>query len=378
MKHITYLTLGMLTGSLFILNGCKKDSNDTSCGGDGILCNVAGVAEQSGGGGNGGDALQAFLYWPMDVAEDTDGNIIVVDFNNHCVRKIDENGVINVIIGSGVLGDDPTGQALDINLNHPTCLTIGPDGNYWLSAWHNWKVKHIDHATGVVTSPIGTSQGLLGDGGPANAAKLDLPSCTVFDSQGNAYVTDQANQRIRKVDVNNIITTFVGGDEGFADGVGGAAQFSLPRGSNAGPGGKIDISNDKSSWLVMADTKNNRVRKIDLSTGEVTTIAGTGDQGYSGDGGPATSAQLYWPTDVAVGPNNVIYVADSKNNVIRKIDTDGTISTVAGSGALGHSDNGTKATQASLNKPTGVFVSSTGVLYIADTYNHQVKRVSNP
>lgn len=378
MKNKFNLVLIVLAGSFLIISGCKKETDDTTCGSNGILCNVVGVAGQSGGGGNGGIATEAFTYWPMDVTEDTDGNMIIIDFNNHCARKIDGNGIIDIIIGSGILGDDPSGQALEINLNHPTGLTIGPDGQYWLSAWHNWKIKHIDCLSGTVTSPIGTSQGLFGDGGPADQAKLDLPSCIVFDGQGNAYVTDQANQRIRKVDPNNIITAFVGGDEGFADGVGAFAQFSLPRGSNASPGGKIDISNDKSSWLVMADTKNNRVRRIDLATGEVTTIAGTGNENFSGDGGPAVDAELYWPTDVAVGPNNVIYVADSKNHRVRKIDTDGTITTVAGTGIAGYSDDGTKATEAMLNTPNGVFVSSAGVLYISDTYNHQVKRVANP
>lgn len=369
-----FITLGL--GASVIFSSCNK-AEDAACGGDGILCDVAGVRGQSGGGGNGGAATDAFLYWPMDVAVDADGSVLIVDFNNHCVRRVDDSGEINVLIGSGILGDDPAGDALHINLNHPTCITLGPDGNYWLSAWHNWKIKHIDHVSGEVTSPIGTSQGLLGDGGPATAAKMDLPSCTVFDNQGNAYISDQANQRIRKVDVNNMISTFVGSTEGFADGVGGDAQFSLPRGSNAGPGGKIDISNDKSSWLVMADTKNNRIRKIDLATGEVTTIAGNGNEGFAGDGGPAIDAELYWPTDVAVGPNNVIYFADSKNNRVRKIDADGTISTVAGNGIGGYSGDGTKAVNAMLNQPTGVYWAD-GVLYIADTYNHQVKRVANP
>lgn len=371
-----------MAGALMVsVSACKKDDaepEDTPCGGVGVLCDVAGVASQSGGGGNGGDALNAFMYWPMDVAEDTDGNLLVIDFNNHCVRKIDASGKIDVLIGSGALGDDPTGMALEINLNHPTSLTMGPDGNYWLAAWHNWKIKKINHNTEEVTSPIGTSQGFVGDGGPSNGAKMDLPSSLVFDNDGNIYISDQGNQRIRKVDSDMNITTFAGsGSEAFADGVGENASFNLPKGSNAVPGGKIAISNDK-TYLVMADTKNNRIRKIDLATAAVTTIAGTGEEGYTGDNGPATEATLYWPSDVAIGPDGAIYVADSKNNVIRKIRTNGIITTIAGTGEAGYSENGTEASKAKLNKPSGVFVSSDGTLYIADTYNHQIKKMEHP
>lgn len=372
----TMLTAGVL---LVSISACKKDDpEETACGDTGVLCNVAGVADQSGGGGNGGSALEAFMYWPMDVAEDTDGNMVVIDFNNHCVRKIDASGNIDVIIGSGALGDDPTGQALDINLNHPTSLTVGPNGDYWLAAWHNWKIKKIDHSSSEVTSPIGTSQGFVGDGGPSSGAKMDLPSSLVFDNDGNIYISDQANQRIRKVDQDMNISTFAGsGDEAFADGVGVNASFNLPKGSNAIPGGKIDISPDK-TYLVMADTKNNRIRKIDLATATVTTIAGTGEEGYAGDNGPATQAKLYWPTDVAIGADGAIYIADSKNNVIRKIRTNGVITTIAGTGEAGYSPDGTKAVEAKLNKPSGVFMASDGTLYIADTYNQQIKKLANP
>ena len=384
-KTVLYNSIILILTCL-IFSGCNKEkepgdngnNSKNNCSGEaGVLCDVAGIAGERGGSGNGNSALDAFLYWPMDVTQNKDGHIIIVDFNNHCVRKIDDQGVITSIIGSGILGDNPTGPAESINLNHPTGLTVGPNGDYWLAAWHNWKIKKIDKTTWTTTSPIGTSQGLLGDGGPADQAKLDLPSSVVFDDKGNIYVTDQANQRIRKVDNNMIITTFAGGTEGFSDGTGTDAQFSLPKGSNAGPGGRIAISNDK-SFLVMADTKNNRIRKIDLTTAEVTTIAGTGQAGYSGDGNDALNAELYWPADVAIAPDDAIYVADTKNHVIRKIDKNGVITTVAGTGEAGYSANGTLAKEAKLNQPSGVYVDSEGTLYIADTYNHQIKKVKNP
>ncbi|HIO67645.1 MAG TPA: hypothetical protein EYN41_04850 [Flavobacteriales bacterium] len=369
---------------LAISNSCKKLEwddleNPYYCsGGDGILCDVAGVAGETGGSGEGKSARIAFLYWPMDIVEDSQGRILIVDFNNHSVRRIETDGTISRIIGSGLLGDNPTGPATSINLNHPAEIKIGPNGDYWLSAWHNWKIKKIDQTSWQVTSPIGTSQGFAGDSGTADTAKLNLPSSLVFDTQGNIFITDQGNQCIRRVDaVSNIITTFAGSTSGYADGIGNTAQFAFPAGSNAGPGGKIALTND-GTHLIMADTENNRIRKIDIATAEVTTIAGTGAVGYSGDGGAATAAALYWPTDIAIGPDGSIYIADAKNNVVRKINGSGIISTVAGTGGEGSSPNGTMATSALLYQPHGIYVSADNTLYIADTRNQQVKKVKNP
>ncbi|MCH8294934.1 hypothetical protein IH992_27940 [Candidatus Poribacteria bacterium] len=375
------LTLIFMTLSLsFIISGCGDDSDKVTTPvphGDGILYNVAGIATEPGGGGNGGPALAAYLYWPQDITASPTGEIYILDWNNHCARLVETNGTISRIIGSGRLGDDSSGPGDTIDLNHPTGLTIGPSGDFWLAAWHNWKVKRIDRTTWEVSAPIGTSQGFAGDGGPANQAKLDLPSSVVFDPAGNIYISDQGNQRIRKVDTQMIITTFAGGAKGYADGVGEDAQFSFPKGSDAGPGGKIALSPHE-DFLYVADTENHRIRKIDLATAEVTTVAGTGTAGWSGDNGPALSAQLNYPTDVAVAEDHSIYVADSKNHVIRRIDPFGIITTVAGTGEPGFSPDGTPAKSAKLNLPSGVLFTDDGTLYIADTLNHQVKKVKNP
>ncbi|MEM9819904.1 MAG: hypothetical protein AAF985_02485 [Bacteroidota bacterium] len=379
--RIIQLSMVLLLGSLVLITGCSEgedpDDPSFSCtDADGILCDVAGIAGEQGGSGNGGDALEAFLYWPMDMTHDEEGRLLIVDFNNHCVRRVDKDNVIERVIGSGLLGDRPFGVADEINLNHPTSITVGPAGDLWLAAWHNWKLEKITVATWSATLIAGNSLGFSGDGGPAGLAQLGLPSSVVFDADGNIYISDQGNQRIRKIDTDMIITTFAGGDEGFADGVGDNARFSLPAGSNATPGGMIALSND-GTFLLLADTKNNRIRKIDIATAEVTTIAGT-TGGYSGDGGPAVDAQLFYPTDVAFGPDDAIYIADSKNNVIRKIDTNGIITTVVGTREAGFSPNGTPAKQAKLNQPHGVYVTPDNTLYIADTHNNQVKKVKNP
>ncbi len=372
---------------LFLLNGCDSAYLETedepqgqepaaeACGGEGVLCTVSGVAGEAGSNPNGIPAIEAHHYWPMDVTMGPGGVTFVVDWNNHCVWKIDPDGMLYRFIGAGRLGDDSTGPADQIDLNHPTSLTIGPDGNYYLASWHNWKIKVIDKTSMTTSAPVGTIQGLAGDGGPATQARMDLPSSVVFDPDGNLFVSDQGNQRIRMVDTQGVITTFAGGEKGFADGPKESAMFSAPVGPDASPGLKIVFDPDYTA-LYVADTDNNRIRKIDMATGMVTTIAGTGEAGFSGDGGPATAAKLNAPTDLVFTHDNEIFFADSKNHAIRKIDAAGNISTVVGTGVAGISPDGTPAAQAQLNRPMGLtYDEARHILYIADTFNQQVKRV---
>lgn len=380
MNFKSYFKCISLFALLSLLATCKEPDPLAECGGDGIICSIAGIGGEAGASGNGGAATKAFLYWPQDVTLDKNGIVYILDWNNHCVRRIKKDGTIDRFIGSGQLGDESDALATEINLNHPTGLTIDANGDFWLSAWHNWKFKKIDHTTLMTTTEAGSSQGFLGDGGVCKSAKFDLPSSLVFDSQGNRYLSDQANQRIRKIDVGtNIIHTIAGnGTTSFADGIDTAAHFNFPKGSNAIPGGKIALSNDE-SYLLIADTYNNRLRKLDLATKMVTTIAGTGNPGFAGDNGPAIAAELHSPTDVEIAKDGSIYIADAENHAIRKIDANGNISTVAGKlGRSGNSSDGTKAKNALLNQPSGIAISDDNVLYIADTNNQQVKIVKNP
>ena len=371
----------LLCLTLLVISSCKKgqNSSNTPCGGDGIMCIVAGKVGQEGGTGNGGSATDATLYWPADLIVDSKGNILIVDFNNHRVRQVTSDGVIHDFIGSGYLGDTPSGECLTANLNHPTGIEQDPNGDYWLAAWHNWKLKKIISSNGTLSSPVGTSQGFAGDGGLASSAQLNLPSSIVFDHHNNLFFTDQANQRIRKVDLTTMmISTFVGSSKGFKDSVGTDAQFSLPLDTDAGPGGKLALSAD-GNWLYIADTENNRIRKINMLTAEVSTVAGTGVAGYSGDGGSAIAAQLNHPVDVVVAADGTLYFSDSRNHIVRRINTSGIISTVAGTpGVAGSSGNAAKATSAQLNTPGGLFLSSDNTLYICDTYNNVVRKIKNP
>jgi sugar lactone lactonase YvrE len=343
----------------------------------GMLYDVAGQAGSFGMKGNNGSAKDSKLYWPVDVyVHPTDGETYIVDWNNHVYRKIANDGTITSVFGSGVHGDDFDGPAKSINLNHPTDVTVGPEGDFYLAVWHNWKIKRIDRNTNYAVSAVGTDAGFAGDGGQATLANLFLPSSVVFDPAGNMFISDQGNNRIRKVNDRGIISTFAGRfQKGSRDGFGQLAMFSLQRGPDALPGGKLAIT-PEGDYLYVADHENHKIRKVNISTTEVTTFAGTGEPGYQGDGGPAEGAQLNFPCDVTCAPNGDLYVADVRNHVIRKIDSTGVITTVVGTGTAGFSPNGTEAISAMLNNPFGVFFDGkTNTLYIADTYNSQVKKV---
>jgi sugar lactone lactonase YvrE len=224
---------------------------------------------------------------------------------------------------------------------------------------------------------FGIAEGFDGDGGPADQASLNLPSSVAFDPDGNLYISDQRNQRIRQIDLLGVITSYAGTTAGFADGLKEEAQFDFPTGVEPIPGGKLSINTHDWS-LYIADTENHRIRRLNFFTGQITTVAGTGEPGYSGDEGNARSARLNLPTDVVFREDHHIYIADSGNHVIRKIDPFGTITTLAGTGEPGFSPDGTEATAAMLNTPRGIFYDEVNhLLYIADTYNHQIKRVQD-
>jgi sugar lactone lactonase YvrE len=395
-----FIYLGMAALLLFsLIGGCKDtgtpiDTPPPAAQEDGVLYIVAGTDGVAGNDGDEGPATSALLYWPHDMTPMPNGDLIVVDWNNHRFRKITPDGVIHHFIASGLLGDVRKGDATTSRFNHPTELKVGPDGNYWIAAFHNWCLKEVDATTLQYIQCLGdTSPGYRGDypehGGSLDFAakpRMNLPGSLTFGPDGILYFSDQGNTRIRKIDlVARVISTLVGGTRGTLDGIGTAAQFALPGSQTVGTGsrgGAIDISEDGQD-LYMADTENNLIRKIHIADQMVTTIAGSGGPpgniGYSGDGGPALSARLNYPQDIVVGNNGDIYFADSHNHVVRKIDAGGTITTVAGTGLPGSSPNGTPAHSAKMFDMAGVaFDRATNTLYIADTYNHLIRKVRNP
>ncbi len=293
------------------------------------------------------------------------------------MRRITDNAV-ETVAGTGELGDAKDGPALYAQFNHPTNVSFDAQGRMLIAAWHNSLVKRLDLATGLVENVAGTgARSYGGDNGPANAAALNLPSAVVVDKAGNIIFSDQANFRLRVVDASGTIRTMCGkGTPGYS-GDGGpalAAELKSPVGQSAAPAGRIAI--DKDDRIYIADTGNHAVRRIDTD-GTITTLAGTGQPGYSGDEGPATAAELDTPSDVAVARNGTVYIADTMNNAVRMVRPDGTITTLAGTGDRGFSGDRGPAAQAKLDRPYGVEVALNDSVYVADTHNHRIRLVSD-
>ncbi len=347
------------------LDGCPAATINTIAG-----TGIAGIND------DGLPPTESNLYLPQDVTVGPDGYVYVVDWNNHRIRRI-KDGVFETIAGTGELGDGKDGVAIYTQFNHPTNVTFDHEGRMIIAAWHNSLVKRLDFSTGLVTNLAGTgARAFGGDGGPGNDAKLDLPSSVVVDSNSNIIISDQANYRLRILEPNNIINTFAGigtpggaGDEGPAI----LAQLNGPKGQSAAPASRIDI--DARNRIYIADTGNNRIRMID-EVGTIHTIAGSGVQGYSGDGGPALDAQFNTPSDIAVAPNGTLYIADTMNNVVRAISPGGIVSTFAGNGSRGFSGDGGPAKEAELDRPYGIGLAPNGAVYVADTHNQRVRLVT--
>ncbi len=354
--------------------GGSPTSNEDPTGTYAVITTFMGTGE-AGLGAEGVGPLETQLYLPQDLTFGPDGLPYILDWNNHRVRVL-ENGVMHTVIGTGELGDAPAGQALEIGLNHPTHISFDPLGRLILSAWHNSKVLRMDLTTGQIEPIVGPDGFRLygGDGGPAIDAWVNLPTATAFDAAGRMYISDQENQRVRRVDTNGIITTVVGtGVPGFS-GDGGpatAAQIWAPVSQAAAPSSRIAI--DSQDNLYLADSNNNRIRKIDTN-GIINTVAGNGVVGVSGDGGLATEASLYFPTDIAIDEEGNLYISDTFNSCIRKVDTAGTITTFAGQcGNPGYAGDGGHPTEALLDQPYGIVFDGAGNFYIADTHNHRIR-----
>lgn len=341
-----------------------------------VIRTVAGNGS-AGYDGDGKDPLATAFYLPQDMTLGPDRLLYLVDWNNHRIRRI-RNGVVETIAGTGELGDAKDGDALYVQFNHPTNVAFDHHGRMLIAAWHNSLVKRLDFSTGQVENVAGTgARAFGGDGGPANEAALDLPSSVACDSKGNILVSDQANYRIRLIDPEGIIRTICGTSVPGYSGDGGPAiraQLRAPRGQAAPPAGRIAL--DALDQIYIADSGNHVVRLIDTD-GIIHTIAGTGEPGYSGDGGPATQAQLNTPSDVAVGADGSVYIADTMNHVVRRVRLDGVIETIAGTGEQGFGGDGGPATGALLDRPYGVEVAPNGHVFIADTHNHRFRVVGD-
>lgn len=333
----------------------------------GVIRTVAG-----GGIGDGGDPRQATLNLPYGVAVDKRGRLYIADTEHHRIRRLTlgaENPRIETIAGTGLSGyNGDERPAIEARLNSPRGLAVDAEGNLYIADTFNHRVRKIT-PDGVITTVAGTGRaGFSGDGGLATRAELRLPLAVAVDAEGRLYIADAGNNRVRRVELDGTITTIVGtGKRGFGgdDGPAIAAALDTP----------AALAFDKDGRLLIADAGNHRLRRVDLSSGTIVTIAGKGTPGSGGDGGAAKEAELNTPSGLAVDAEGTVYIADSGNHRVRKIGSDGNINTVTGGGTAGFGGDGALATAATLNFPTGLAIAPDGHLVIADTFNHRVRKL---
>ena len=339
---------------------------------NGIITTVAGTGVV-GYGGDNGPAVDALLNGPTGLALDRAGNLYIADSSNRCIRRVDASGIITTVAGSDTFAENDTGYigdggpAVQALLMRPSGVALDNAGNLYIADTWDHRIRRVD-ASGIITTIAGTGGGGFGgDNGPAVKALLRSPSGIALDNAGNLYIAGLYSNRIRRVDASGIITTIAGSDYGFSGDGGPAIQALLKY--------PDDVAVDGAGNLYIADSHNHRIRRVDAS-GIITTIAGTGVGGFSGNNGPAVDAQLDLPTSVALDGAGNLYIADSYNSCIRRVDAaTGIITTVVGTGAVGSDGDNGPAVDAQLDLPTGMAVDGAGNLYIADTFNDRIRQV---
>ena len=325
-------------GSLYIAD-VGENATVRKVSAAGTITTVAGNGT-AGYSGDGGPATKAQLNAPTGVSVDIYGNLWIADSSNNRVRLVNSSGIISTYAGNGTAGLlGSSGQAVDAELYDPLSVAADSVGNLYIADHENYVIRQVN-SSGIITTVAGSvtnSTSLLGDGGPATGAVLTQPDAVAVDSAGNLYIADPFNNRVRKVTAAGTITTVAG-----ANGLSGYFGDGVPATSTGlkDPGG---VAVDSGGNLYIADTQDNRVRKVSAA-GIITTVAGNGlPPGYSGDGGPATIAQLNYPSDIGVDAAGNLYIVDPGNYRIRKVTPAGIITTVAGTGSYGYSGDAAAA-----------------------------------
>ncbi|MCD6012635.1 MAG: hypothetical protein K0Q79_2497 [Flavipsychrobacter sp.] len=320
--------------------------------------------------GDGGLATAAGINGPGGLAFDNSGNMYVAGYYENKIRKVSPSGVITTIGGTGTAGySGDGGAATSAQLNKPTKITLDGAGNLYIADQYNNRVRKISTA-GIITTIAGNGTGTYGgDGGPATAASLFHPTGLDIDAAGNIYIADNANNRIRKISTAGIITTVAGNGIGGPGGDGGPATAA----SMFQPFGVVI---DGAGNIYIAVSPQNNIRKVNPA-GIISTFAGTGIAGFSGDGGSATAAQLSNPCDIAIDGSGNIYIADQLNYKVRKVSASNIISTVVGTGYAGYSGDGGPATAAMIDQTNEIEFDTSGRLVLTDNNNNRVRRLQN-
>ncbi len=349
-----------------------------------IISTVAGSGgvDMSGGGfsGDDGQATSALLKYPFDVKVDNASRYMyIADCDNARIRQINlQTGIISTVVGGGSQGFGGDGQAatsVETMLNHPYALSLDSESNIYIADGQNHRIRVVKN--GVIYTIAGSSNsGYNGDEIQATSATLNAPSDLIVDSSGSEYlyIADYSNNRVRKVNLTSGVIITVAGDGGttFSSDEDGVDATST---SIWGPRG---LTLDDVGNIYIAEREHSRIRKVNITTGLISTIAGGASRGFSGDGDLAVSATLNLPCNVAVDSSYNVYFSDAENHRIRKIvSSTGIITTIAGTGSNGFSGDGDYATSASLYFPSGMYLNaSSNDLYIADVANHRIRLLS--
>jgi sugar lactone lactonase YvrE len=322
----------------------------------------------AGSSGDNGPAANARLHAPEWIIFDNTGNIYIADNNNNKIRKIDTSGIISTIAGTGAAGFSGDGGPA-VHAKLNQPWGLALDKKGNLFVADSYNHRVRKIDTaGIITTVVSHGGGFAGDGGPATAALLNRPMGLLFDTDDNLYISDYYNNRIRRVDTTGIITTIAGCCTGGYSGDGGPATAA----TFSGP---IGLAFDGTGHLYIADSWNQCIRRID-KMGMINTVAGNGGQGSIGDGGPATAANLYCPNSVTFDPWGDMIISDACNNRIRKVNRYGIISTIAGNGVNGFSGDGGPAINAEMNLPDAVAFDKFSRMYITDTWNNRIRIVA--
>jgi len=319
---------------------------------------------------NGVEATTVPVALPSGLAYDSTGNLYIAASNDHVIRKVDLYGIITTVAGTGEQGFSGDGNAAtSALLDSPAGIALDASGNLYIADSHNHRIREV--VNGTISTIAGTSSGagFSGDGGSAANAQLNLPTAVSVDASGNVLIADTNNHRIRKI-VSGVITTVAGtGEEGYL-GDGGAATLALLDSPNGVAFDTLVVGK-----FYIGDTHNQRIRRV-AADGTITTLAGSGTKSFAGDGLTGTSIGLAGPRGLAVDASGRIYLADSDNNRLRLIGTNGTISTVAGDGEESFSGDSGLAVKAALDTPRTVAVNSAGFVALADTNNQRVRGIN--